>query len=96
MPPKDPSVDPECTLIALMGEGGGSQGASKTRTRRGEDDVNDNSVVLRYGDGEYSFPLVNSTVVPGTPMAPARGAFGCELVLTSGTALSGVRSHAGM
>ncbi len=29
------------------------------------DDVSDNSVVLRYGDGEYSFPLVNSTVGNG-------------------------------
>lgn len=26
------------------------------------DDVSDNSVVLRYGDGEYSYPVVDSTV----------------------------------
>ena len=26
------------------------------------DDVSDNSVVLRYGDGEYTYPVVDSTV----------------------------------
>ncbi len=26
------------------------------------EDVSDNSVVLRYGDGEYTYPVVDSTV----------------------------------
>ena len=26
------------------------------------DDVSDNSVVLRYGDGEYTYPVIDSTV----------------------------------
>lgn len=26
------------------------------------EDVSDNSVVLRYGDGEYTYPVIDSTV----------------------------------
>ena len=26
------------------------------------DDVSDNSVVVRYGDGEYTYPVIDSTV----------------------------------
>ncbi|CAM5263634.1 ATP-dependent RecD-like DNA helicase [Streptomyces hirsutus] len=56
-------VDPECTLLSEVGDGRNSQGTSKmVGTLSVREDVSDNSVVLRYGDGEYTYPVIDSTV----------------------------------
>lgn len=56
-------ADPECTLLRQMGDGRDSQGNLEDEAqRRVREDVSDNSVVLRYGDGEYTYPVIDSTV----------------------------------